>query len=56
MNIKSLREAGLTEGETRVYLSLLELGSSTTGPIVERSKVARSIIYHILENFVGLFF
>ncbi|MEM2137654.1 MAG: helix-turn-helix domain-containing protein [Candidatus Anstonellaceae archaeon] len=48
--LRQLSEAGLTEGEARVYLALLELGPSTTGPIVEKSGVARSIIYQILER------
>ncbi|MBS3167698.1 hypothetical protein J4216_01085 [Candidatus Woesearchaeota archaeon] len=45
MDIMILREAGLTEGEIKVYLALLELGTSTSGPIVEKSGVARSIIF-----------
>ena len=47
-----LKEAGLTEGEAKVYLALLELGASTTGPIIEKSKIARSIIYLILEKLI----
>jgi sugar-specific transcriptional regulator TrmB len=45
-----LSQAGLTDGESRAYLALLELGPSTTGPIVDRSGVSRSIIYQILER------
>lgn len=45
-----LRDAGLTDGEIKVYLALLELGSTTTGPIVERSGVAKSIIYPLLDK------
>lgn len=47
-----VKEAGLTEGEAKVYLALLKLGQSTTGPIVEESKVANSIIYRILEGLI----
>lgn len=47
-----MKEAGLTEGESKVYLALLELGSSTTGPIIEKSNVAKSIIYQILEKLI----
>jgi len=47
-----IRNAGLTEGETKVYLALLKLGSSTTGPIIEKSGVANSIIYRILEGLI----
>lgn len=52
MNVLLLKEAGLTDGESKVYLSLLELGTSTTGPIVEKSRVSRSIIYRILEKLM----
>ncbi len=52
MDTTPLREAGLTDGEIKVYLALLELGSSTTGPIVEKSHISRSIIYHILEKLI----
>ncbi|MFH1850342.1 MAG: helix-turn-helix domain-containing protein [archaeon] len=47
-----VKEAGLTDGEAKVYLTLLELGSSTTGPLIEKSKVARSFIYTILQNLI----
>src|SRR3989338_6658768 len=52
MDISSLREAGLTEGEIKVYLALLEIGLSTSGPIIEKSGIARSIIYQILEKLM----
>src|SRR3989344_7720715 len=52
MNIKILKEAGLSEGEIKVYLALLQVGPSTSGPIVETSKVSRSIVYHILEKLI----
>ncbi|MBT4604740.1 hypothetical protein HOC01_03810 [archaeon] len=47
-----LKEAGLTNGESKVYLALLQVGSSTTGPIIEKSGVSHSIIYKILENLI----
>ena len=52
MDIKFLKEAGLTDGEIKVYLALLGLGLSTTGPIIEKSRIARSIIYQILEKLM----
>ncbi|HLD34028.1 MAG TPA: helix-turn-helix domain-containing protein [Candidatus Nanoarchaeia archaeon] len=52
MDISALREAGLTDGEARVYIALLELGPSTTGPIVDKSKVAKSIVYQLLEKLI----
>lgn len=47
-----IKEAGLTEGEAKVYLALLKLNSTTTGPIIAKSGVANSIIYRILESLI----
>ena len=52
MDFHLLRDAGLTDGEIKVYTALLGIGSSTTGPIVEKSKISRSIVYQILENLI----
>lgn len=52
MNIEIFKEAGLTSGETKVYLTLLELGNSTTGPVIDNCGIARSIIYQILEKLI----
>lgn len=45
-----LREVGLTERESRVYLALLELGSTTTGPLIKKSEVPNSKVYEVLES------
>ncbi len=47
---RALERIGLTEGEIKVYLSLLKLGQTTAGPIVDDARVARSKIYDILER------
>jgi len=52
MDYTLLTEAGLTEGEAKVYLALLELGPSTTGPIIDKAGIARSFAPHILENLI----
>jgi len=52
MDASLITEAGLTEGEAKVYLALLKLWSSTTGPIVKESGVANSIIYRILDGLI----
>jgi len=52
MDTRILQKIGLTEGETKVYLALLQKGSVTTGPIVDAAKVSRSKIYHILERLI----
>jgi len=45
-----IKEIGLTDSATKVYLTLLELGDSTRGDIVNKSGVAGSKIYEILEK------
>jgi HTH-type transcriptional regulator, sugar sensing transcriptional regulator len=46
----SLEEIGLTEGESKVYLSLLKLGASTIGKIIKEAQVSNSKIYDILDR------
>ncbi|MFH1317383.1 MAG: helix-turn-helix domain-containing protein [Candidatus Woesearchaeota archaeon] len=47
-----LEEIGLTNSEIKVYLALLELGSSSTGKIVEKSDTASSKVYEILDKLM----
>ncbi|MBI2045385.1 hypothetical protein HYT23_04975 [Candidatus Pacearchaeota archaeon] len=47
-----LLKVGLTDGESKVYLALSELGSSTVGPIVKKSGVAYSNIYDVLDRLI----
>lgn len=46
----ALRQIGLTAGEIRVYLSLLELGSSTTGNITKHAGISGSKVYEVLDR------
>jgi sugar-specific transcriptional regulator TrmB len=50
--VDNLKELGLTDGEAKVYVALTELGSSTVGPIVSKSKVAYSNVYEILNRLI----
>lgn len=45
---EELKQLGLTEGESKVYLALLKLNSSTVGAIVRESGVSYSKIYEVL--------
>ncbi|MDD5192998.1 MAG: helix-turn-helix domain-containing protein [Candidatus Nanoarchaeia archaeon] len=47
-----LEEIGLTKSEIKVYLSLLKLGPSTTGPIINESKTSNSKIYIVLDKLI----
>lgn len=50
MDPKTLERIGLTKGESKVYLALLKLGQTTTGPIVKKSGVTTSKSYKILHR------
>lgn len=46
----TLKEIGLTDGEIKVYVALLDSGSTTTGTIIKQSKISASKVYNILER------
>ncbi len=50
--IYDLLKIGLTEGEAKVYIALVELGSSTVGPVVKKAGVAYSNVYDILNRLI----
>ena len=50
MELSSLREIGLTDGEVRVYLALLKLGATKTGKLATSAKVSSSKVYKILAR------
>jgi HTH-type transcriptional regulator, sugar sensing transcriptional regulator len=52
MKAEELVDLGLTDGEAKAYLALLNLGSSTVGPIVKESKIAYSNIYEVLDRLI----
>jgi len=52
MNTKILKEIGLTDSEIKVYLALLELGSSKKGPIVKKAAITSSKIYEVIDKLI----
>ena len=50
---KLLQEIGLTESESKTYLALLDLGTSTIGPLASKSGVAYSKIHLLLEKLIA---
>lgn len=50
MDTSLLSQLGLNDSEIKVYLALLELETSSVGPIIDRAKVSDSKIYFILEG------
>jgi len=47
-----LEKSGLSRGESKVYLSLVELGVSSVGAIVAKSGVSTSKVYEILNRLI----
>lgn len=52
MDTTILESAGFTKGEVRVYLALLNLGETTTGDIIKKSKITGSKVYEILDKLI----
>lgn len=50
--VTSLVEMGFTQGEAKVYVALLYLGSTTVGSIVKKSGVANSNVYAVLTRLL----
>lgn len=52
MDITILEDLGLTQAEIKVYVALLELGSTTAGPILEKSKLQNSVVHRALNSLI----
>ncbi|MEK6859599.1 MAG: helix-turn-helix domain-containing protein [Nanoarchaeota archaeon] len=52
MNQKLLEEIGLTKGEITIYLTLLKLGETTTGKIIDEAQISSGKIYEILDKLI----
>lgn len=52
MNTKLFEKIGLTGSEIKVYLALLELGSSKKGPLVKQAGINPSKIYDIMNKLI----
>lgn len=51
-HFQTMLNLGFSNGETKVYLSLLELKKSSVGNIVKKSMVSSSKVYEILEKLI----
>lgn len=45
MDTQILEDIGLTNAEIKVYIALLELGTSTAGPIIEKTGLQNSVVH-----------
>lgn len=52
MNIELLEEIGLTKTESKIYLTLLKLGQTTTTEIIKDSEIHASKVYEFLDRLI----
>jgi sugar-specific transcriptional regulator TrmB len=52
MDAKILENIGLTKNEIKIYLALLELGTTTTGPLTRKSELHSSRVYESLNKLI----
>lgn len=51
-DIEVLEDFGLSEGEAKVYLALIDLGSTLAGPIIKKTGLHRGTTYQILQRLM----
>ncbi len=52
MDTQILERLGLTKQEARVYLSLLELGTTSAGDLIKKLGIHRAIVYNLLDLLI----
>jgi predicted transcriptional regulator len=52
MDYKALEDLGLSEGEVKIYLALLELGQSPAKKIIEKSGLNHSTVHRALNSLI----
>lgn len=53
MDTSILENLGLNKGEIKVYLTLLELGSTKVGRVIEKSGIASSAVHNSINSLVN---
>ncbi|MEK6956015.1 MAG: helix-turn-helix domain-containing protein [Nanoarchaeota archaeon] len=52
MDISILEDLGLSKGEIKVYTSLLEIGMTKVGTIIEKSNMASSAVHNSINSLI----
>ncbi|MFA6888496.1 MAG: helix-turn-helix domain-containing protein [Candidatus Woesearchaeota archaeon] len=52
MDTNILEDLGLTSAEIKVYISLLEIGSTTAGQVLEKSRLQNSVVHRALNSLI----
>lgn len=50
---KELQNLGFYKNEAKIYLALLELGLSSTGPLIKKTDLHRNIVYESLDKLIA---
>ncbi len=53
MDTVLLEELGLTKNEVKVYLALLELGSTPAGPLIRKVGMHRAAVYDLIDSLTN---
>ncbi len=52
MDTSILEDLGLTNAEIKIYIALLELGATTAGPILDKTRLQNSVVHMTLHKLV----
>jgi sugar-specific transcriptional regulator TrmB len=52
MDTNILEDIGLTSAQIKVYLALLELGTSTAGPVLDKTGLQNSVVHMALNSLI----
>ncbi|MFT4311456.1 MAG: TrmB family transcriptional regulator [Candidatus Woesearchaeota archaeon] len=52
MDMQILEDIGLSKAEIKTYISLLELGPTTSGPLIQHSKLQSSVVHRVLKTLI----
>jgi len=53
MDTQILEDLGFTNAEIKIYLSLLELGNASAGPIIEKTGLQSSVVHMTLNKLIN---
>lgn len=52
MDASILQDIGLSKAEIEVYIALLELGPSTSGPLIGKTKLQSSVVHRTVKHLI----
>jgi predicted transcriptional regulator len=52
METAALEDLGLSQAEIKIYIALLDIGESTTGPIIEQCKLQSSVVHRVIKQLI----